>query len=190
MVKAGTKGAKDMAKATDMLMDEHRGIERMLGAMERAISRLQAGDATAVPMFAQGVDFLRGFADRCHHYKEEQHLFPMLATKGVAVATPVSELLGEHEKGRGLIRAMDESVQRAQAGEKAALKDLAAATSSYIQLLRAHIVKEDAVLQTADRTLAPADQKSLAETFERVEVEIMGVGTHERYHQMLDSLEG
>lgn len=180
-----------MAKATDILMDEHRGIEKMLSAMERAIPKLETGDTAPVPMFAQGVDFLRGFADRCHHYKEENHLFPLLELKGVAVGgSPIGELLGEHEQGRALIRAMDEAVKRVEAGDKAALKDLASSASGYCQLLRAHISKEDALLKSADTSLAPSEQDSLAETFERVEVEIMGVGTHERYHHMLDSLEG
>lgn len=179
-----------MAKATEILMSEHRGIERMLAALERDVPKLEAGDASVVPVFVQGVDFLRGFADRCHHHKEEQHLFPALKAKGVPVeGGPIAVMLQEHDQGRAYIRAMGAAIARYQAGEQAALKDLAAAASGYVQLLRAHIWKEDNVLfQIADQALGAEEQQSLAETFDRVEVEVMGVGTHERYHKMLDSL--
>lgn len=178
-------------RATEVLMDEHRGIERMLSAMERALPRLEAGDAAPVPVFVQGVDFLRHFADQCHHHKEEKVLFPLLAQKGVPVeGGPVGVMLHEHEQGRSYIRGMDEAIHRFQTGEASALKDLATAARGYIDLLRAHIQKEDNVLfQIANRLLTSEEQRNLIETFDRVEAEVMGPGTHERYHQMLDKLD-
>jgi len=172
-------------------MDEHRGIERMLKAMEKALPRLEGGDGSTVPLFVQGVDFLRHFADQCHHHKEEKVLFPLLAEKGVPVeGGPVGVMLHEHEQGRRYIRIMDEAIQRYQAGDAAALKDLATAARGYIDLLRVHIQKEDNVLfQMANRLLSPEEQRDLVKTFDQVETEVIGPGTHERYHQMLDSLD-
>jgi hypothetical protein len=96
-----------MAQATDVLMSEHRGIERMLAAMERNLGKLESGDPAAVRLFEQGVDFLRGFADKCHHHKEEQQLFPALAAHGIPVeGGPVGVMLHEHEAGRERIREM------------------------------------------------------------------------------------
>ena len=57
-------------------------------------------------------------------------------------------------------------------------------------LLRGHIQKEERVLfPMADEVLSADDQRSLEESFERIETEVMGAGVHERYHQMLDELE-
>ena len=120
-----------MASATQVLMDEHQGIERMLAAMEAQIPRLEAGDGGAVPLFEQGVDFLRNFADRCHHHKEELLLFPLLVERGVpSQGGPVGVMLAEHETGRAEIRAMDEAIRRYHAGDGAALADLAGASRS------------------------------------------------------------
>ena len=162
----------------------------MLAALERGIPRLEAGDTTPVPTFVQGVDFLRGFADHCHHHKEEQILFPALAERGVPVeGGPIGVMLSEHETGRGYIRAMAEAIERHDRGEPKALQDLAAAARGYTQLLRAHIQKEDQVLfQMANQALTAEEQQAMAEEFDRVEEEVMGVGTHERYHKMLDTL--
>lgn len=179
-----------MASATEILMGEHRGIERMLAAMEAKLPRLDAGDGSVVPVFEQGVDFLRNFADRCHHHKEELLLFPKLVERGVPnQGGPIGVMLGEHEMGRAEIRAMDEAIQRYRAGDRAALAGLSGAAQRYITLLRQHILKEDQVLfRMADRVLSADEQAQLAADFDRVEEDVMGPGTHERYHRMLDSL--
>ena len=179
-----------MASATQVLMDEHRGIERMLAAMEARLSQLDAGDGSVVPVFEQGVDFLRNFADHCHHHKEEQLLFPKLVERGVPnQGGPIGVMLGEHESGRAEIRAMDEAIRRYQVGDRGALADLASAARRYTALLRQHIAKEDQVLfRMADQVLSPDEQAQLVTDFDRVEQEVMGPGTHERYHKMLDTL--
>jgi hemerythrin-like domain-containing protein len=171
-------------------MDEHRGIERMLSAMEREAPRLEAGDGSVVAMFESGVDFLRNFADRCHHHKEEQLLFPALEARGVArEGGPIGVLLDDHVKGRAEIRAMDSAISRYRDGDATALRDLAAASRRYVDLLRQHILEEDEVLfVAADRLLSPEEKLRLVAEFDRVEEEVIGAGTHERYHRMLDSL--
>ena len=37
-------------------------------------------------------------------------------------------------------------------------------------------------------TCSPAEQGKLAEDFEKIEVEKMGVGTHERLHALMDKM--
>ena len=49
--------------------------------------------------------------------------------------------------------------------------------------------EENVLFPMADRVLTPADQAELEERFEQIETEVMGPGTHERYHQLLDDLE-
>ena len=75
-----------MGSATQVLMDEHRGIELMLAALEREAPSLESGTGAAVELYETGVDCLRNFADRCHHYKEEQLLFPLLIDRGIPSA--------------------------------------------------------------------------------------------------------
>jgi hemerythrin-like domain-containing protein/Uri superfamily endonuclease len=183
--------SSEMAQATEVLMSEHRGIERMLAAMERNLGKLESGDTSAVRLFEQAVDFLRVFADHCHHHKEEQQLFPALAAHGIPVeGGPVGVMLHEHEVGRGHIREMAIALAGAKAGDPASLHDLTTAARAYIDLLRDHIAKEDNVLfRMADRALGPDEQQRLVAEFDRIEAEEMGPGVHERYHAMLDELD-
>jgi len=62
-------------KATDILMSEHQVILRMITALEKATDLLEDGRAVPPEIFIEASDFIKGFADGCHHKKEEGVLF-------------------------------------------------------------------------------------------------------------------
>jgi len=177
--------------ATQVLKDEHRGVERMLNIVEAAAKRLEAGNDVPPDVFLSAVDFFRGFTDGCHHAKEEQRLFPALEQRGVRhEGGPIGVMLAEHEMGRTYVRAMAESAKRYAQGDKLAAQGLVQCGRGYVTLLRQHIAKEDGILfPMADRVLSNGEQAQLLEDFETIERERTGAGEHERYHGVLDQLE-
>jgi hemerythrin-like domain-containing protein len=72
-----------MKTPTDVLRDEHVVILRALDALERAAARLMGGGAVPESWWDEIGDWLRDFADRNHHAKEEQSLFPAMVKFGV-----------------------------------------------------------------------------------------------------------
>jgi len=84
------------------LMIEHRLIERMIEVMRRQL-RLWEGGRKANPSFIEtAVDFIKTYADRCHHGKEEDILFRDLSKKPIS-GDPwriMEELMEEHRWGR------------------------------------------------------------------------------------------
>jgi hemerythrin-like domain-containing protein len=176
-------------KATEVLKEEHRVIERVLAVLERAAARLEQGEEVPRELFPTAVEFIRGFADRCHHAKEEGSLFPLLEGKGVPRhGGPIGVMLSEHEEGRRWVALMDEAGVRYRRGEEDARRDLITGARGYSQLLRDHIGKEDHVLfPMADQVLAETDQTELLERFEAVEEEV-GKGAHSRYHHLAEEL--
>jgi hemerythrin-like domain-containing protein len=175
---------------TEVLKHEHRIIEQMLDCLEkiaaeaRMLGRLQAEPAR------DAVEFLRDFADRCHHGKEEAHLFPALEAKGFPrEGGPTGAMLTEHEQGREHIRNMGAAIERAATGDAEAVDDFCTHAEGYAELLRRHIAKEDNVLfRLADQVLSPGEQSQLMEQFEHVESEHMGAGTHGRLLDLADRL--
>ena len=94
-------------EATRILMDEHRVIERVLGALEAAAARMSSGASVRVEFFLQTANFIAGFADGCHHRKEEGVLFPALEAAGIPRAGgPVGVMLAEHEEARAITRGL------------------------------------------------------------------------------------
>lgn len=178
-------------KSTDVLMNEHRLIERVLEAAEAAADHLERGVAVRPGFFLDAAAFIAGFADGCHHHKEEGVLFPAMLRGGLpGESGPIPVMLHEHQQGRELTRAIREAATRMQEGDGGAAGRLVGSVRAYTALLRNHIAKEDGVLfPMADTMLSPQAEREVMEGFDRVEREETGTGAHERFHRLAEALE-
>jgi hemerythrin-like domain-containing protein len=112
-------------EATRILMDEHRVIERLLASLALAAERFERGEAVRPAFFVEAADFIKGFADPCHHRKEEGLLFPAMEAAGVAnQGGPIGVMLTEQEEGRQLTRAMRSAAEQAKAGDPTAWPEI------------------------------------------------------------------
>ena len=177
-------------KPTDILSHEHRVIEQVLTCLEKRAERCEAGGKLAAQPAQDAVEFFRHFADRCHHAKEEAHLFPAMEAKGFSrEGGPTGVMIYEHELARAHVRAMGEAVAAASAGDAPSLKQFSQHARSYIALLRQHIEKEDHCLYAmANQAFSEEDQQKLLATFEQVEREELGSGTHEKFLEVANEL--
>ena len=177
---------------TETLKHEHQVVLLVLTGAEREADAIKGGAAVRAEKVEQMVEFFKNFVDRCHHAKEERHLFPALAAKGFPPESgPVAVMLHEHEQGRAAVRAIAAALPGARAGDRKAALELADAVLGYVELLRGHIFKEDNVLfPMADQVLPAQEQARLAGAFDEVEREEIGPGVHEHYHQLAHELAG
>ena len=170
-------------KATEILSQEHRVIEGVLDALQTAAQSAGEGVAVRPAFFSEAADFIRGFADGCHHHKEEGVLFKMMVENSVpAQGGPVGVMLHEHELGRQFTRAMRAAAESWVQGDESARPVVVENALGYVGLLRQHILKEDQILfPMADRAIPIAEHPLVLEGFERVEHEETGEGIHEKY---------
>ena len=177
-------------KPTEILMHEHRVIEQVLDCLDAMVEESEASGSVAELPARQAIDFLRTFADRCHHGKEENQLFPMMEARGFSPqAGPTAVMRAEHVEGRALIGAMEDAIPAASRGDASACARWRTSARNYGLLLRQHIEKEDHCLfPMADQTLRDADQSELARLFDRVERDEIGPGVHDRYLELADRL--
>jgi hemerythrin-like domain-containing protein len=178
-------------EATDILMEEHRIIERVLSALETQARRLQAGSPVRPGFFLDATSFFRNFIDGCHHRKEEESFFMAMMDAGLSNQTgPVAIMIAEHEQGREYTRAMEKAARALAGGQSSARDDLTRTTLEYVALLRQHIRRENNLLfKMAEQLIPPARQKELTEEFERIEREEIGAGIHEKYYRLAEAME-
>ena len=178
-------------KATEILMAEHQVIERVIGTLEKAADMLENGQTVRPTFFVDAAEFIKGFADGCHHVKEEQVLFKTLGDYGLpSQGGPVGVMLYEHEEGRKYTRGMREAAIKLDGGDKAAQAAVVQNARAYSKLLRQHILKENNVLFPMADKLIPADEQDrVYEGFEQVEHEETGEGVHEKYLALAERLE-
>jgi hemerythrin-like domain-containing protein len=178
-------------QATDILSSEHRVIERVIAVLSTAANRLEAGEAVRPGFFLEAATFIKGFADGCHHAKEEGVLFQMMADSGMPVqGGPIGVMLYEHEQGRTFTKGMRAAAEKLQAGDSSAKPDVIANARGYAALLTQHIHKEDNILfPMANRVISADQHDAVFEGFERVEHEETGEGVHEKYLALAEALE-
>jgi hemerythrin-like domain-containing protein len=179
-----------MAKAIEILMNEHRLIEQVLGALETYAIGVEEGGSAERPTVSDFAAFFRGFADTCHHGKEEDILFRRMVERGFPRESgPLAVMLYEHELGRAHVGALvrvAEATGPVSAVEAHLVLENAFA---YIPLLRTHILKEDRILYPmAVRLLTGPELDAMETAFEAFEKQVMGDGTHDRLHRLADAL--
>ena len=175
-------------KATEALKHDHRVIEKVLAVLERL---MEGSVGASLETWRKAIDFIRNFADKCHHLKEEKILFPALEERGIArEGGPIGMMLMEHEEGRGYVRQMAAALHLAEEDSKAAEKSLLDNARAYLRLLRQHIRKEEEILfEMADEVLTREEQNKLLCEFEEHEAKEIGPGVHERYLKLAYELE-
>ena len=177
-------------KATEILMQEHRVIESVLDTLQMAAQSAGDGNPVRPSFFIDAADFIRGFADGCHHHKEEGVLFKMMADNGLPTQSgPVGMMLQEHELGRQYTRAMRAAAEKWAQGDESARQQAVENALGYVVLLRQHIMKEDNILfPMADRAIPTDEQPTVLSGFEQVEHEETGEGVHEKYLALAEHL--
>ena len=127
------------------LMIEHRLIERMIQVIKTQLDRIQAEGKADPRLIEMIIHFIRSYADRCHHGKEEEILFRALDRKAMSPEhrRTMDELIEDHILGRHIAISLLDYNQRYQKGDGAALFDIADALRSLVEFYPKHIQKED-----------------------------------------------
>jgi len=152
---------------TEILVDEHKVIEQVLACLQLMCEGLERGERLDPGVARDVIYFLRNFADRCHHLKEEDHLFRLLEASGIATdGGPVGVMLREHDEGRELVGGMEKAVGALPRDPAVAPTAFVQHGVEYVALLRGHIQKENHCLfPLADHKLTAAHQRELEAAF-------------------------
>lgn len=177
-----------MNRAIEILMDEHRFIERVLNSFDALVARGPKAGAEARQALASYADFFRNFVDRCHHAKEEDRLFVEMGEAGFPKEHgPIAVMLADHDDGRAEVNAVaglgagkgplsDEEWERLRSG-------------NFSHLLREHIMKEDRILYPmALQAVPPEVMNALSSEFETLAQKLVGEEEYRRLRQLGEQL--
>lgn len=148
------------------LMIEHRLIERMISVMEKELERTKK-EKTANPKFIDtAVNFIRTYADKCHHGKEEKIMFRDLEKKAMKPDDKriMEELIQEHVQARKMTGQLVEAKTKYENGNEAALVTIIDIMNQLVQFYPKHIEKEDKVFfKPAMEYLTKAERDAMLE---------------------------
>jgi len=177
------------------LMIEHRLIERLIALMGQELTRIK--DNVAVdpefafpdPVFIDiAVDFIRTYADRCHHGKEEDILFAELAKKDLSPVhrQAMAELIEDHVWARQTTASLVEAKNDYLREKAGALDDLLLHLEEMVLFYPKHIEKEDKhFFIPCMQYFSEAEQAQLLERMAEFDRRMI----HEKYQGIVEGIE-
>ncbi len=170
------------------LMIEHRLIEKMIAVIKKNLKAIEEHSDIAPGFIETTVDFIRTYADRCHHGKEEDILFRELKKKNVSPQHEriMEELVEEHVWGRNTTKALLEAYIRFQHGNTESLSHVISQLKALVDFYPVHIEKEDRHFFRPVMEYFTQEERDamLAEGFEFDRKLI-----HEKYRDVVDNAE-
>jgi hemerythrin-like domain-containing protein len=127
------------------LMIEHRLIEKMIAEIQREIDQCEQRKKINPEFIDLAVDFIRVYADRCHHGKEEDILFRDLSKKPLSGGEKqiMNELIEEHRQGRKTVADLVGAKGDYLRGDQEALSRMLTLMKFLVDFYPRHIEKED-----------------------------------------------
>jgi hemerythrin-like domain-containing protein len=170
------------------LMIEHRLIERMIDVLRIEASRIAESKTVNPVLLDVAVDFIRIYADRTHHGKEENILFRDLAEKEISSEDRevMEELVNEHVCARQIVRGLVKAKEHYLEGDTDAIETIVEQLEALVGLYPAHIEKEDKVFfRAAMKYLTRSEQDAMIEEMREFDRKMI----HEKYKSVVEFFE-
>ena len=174
-------------KPHGLLMREHRLIERMIAMINEQLSEIGKTDKVDTEFIQAAVDFIRTYADRTHHGKEEDILFKELATKQLAPEHKkvMGELVEEHALARKLTGALATARDAYVRGNGQSLKEIVDSMQKLTRLYPGHIEKEDkGFFYPCMEYFSKQEQDNMLRAFYEFDQKMI----HEKYQKVVEEL--
>lgn len=154
-----------MKTALTILLDEHKNILKVIDILLKECDNMESGKDVNKDFFKKTIEFVRNYADKFHHAKEEDILFVELCKDEVKMhCNPTEQMLHEHDLGRDFIKELEKAVE---GNHKNKVIENA---RGYAHLLQEHISKEDNILYPmADESLNKETKEKMLKKFEKIE---------------------
>lgn len=127
------------------LMIEHRIIERMIKIIKSKLEEYKKTKTPNKSFIESSVDFIRTYADKTHHGKEEGILFRELKNKQLSTEHKkiLNELIQEHITARKTTNQLEATKILYFSGHKEALDQILENMGFLVKFYPKHIEKED-----------------------------------------------
>jgi hemerythrin-like domain-containing protein len=157
-----------MKNITQILSDEHQTILKVIDAALKECTEIENGKALEIEFFQKTIDFIKNYADKFHHAKEEDILFKaMLENIENLHCNPIPVMLHEHDEGREFVKGMEQGISESNT------EKLIENARGYCMLLQNHIYKEDNVLYPMAEEALTDEQKDLVnQKYHEVEIKL------------------
>jgi len=174
------------------MIEEHSNIRRMLRIIRILCYNLMTNPKYDITDFHIVIDFVRNYADKHHHGKEENILFETMIKEieRLAKSGAITGMYIEHDMGRLYMSNLEKALECFKNKDDEARLDIIANAISYSDLLNRHIEKENTALYKFAENMLSDNSKSFVEDkCKKAEELATDAGIQEKYINLLEILE-
>lgn len=186
-----SRGRK-MFYAVDVLVNEHDYILKFANAMKKKCVEVLENNEMDTDIFRKALDFVRNYADKYHHQKEEDYLFLSMQEELGELANKLIKMgmLVEHDMGRLFMQNMEAAIEEYEKTKSVEAKfDILTFMGGYIDLIVRHATKENEVVFTfASRSLKAESKTFLDEETKKFEDKEENIAKRKYYEDYVNSL--
>ena len=134
-----------MPKIIDILLNEHRNIEKLLLVLEHELEIFDRSARPDYEILQTIIQYFQGYPDSCHHPKEEM-IFEKLKLRDPAAAKRFGDVEAEHEVEADRLRSFARAVDSVLADQEFLRESFHLAVHEFVEHQRAHLQKEELLL--------------------------------------------
>jgi hemerythrin-like domain-containing protein len=146
-----------MTRLIDVLREEHRNIEKLLGVLEQELGVFDRRDRPDYETLQAVVDYFAEYPARCHHPKEDM-IVDVLKMRDPAAARAVGDIESDHRQEEERLRRLAHTIENVRSGGELPREAVDDVVRDFIAHERRHIAAEErALFPAAIKVLRPAD---------------------------------
>jgi hemerythrin-like domain-containing protein len=146
-----------MTRLIDVLREEHRNIEKLLGVLEQELGVFDRHERPDYETLQAVVDYFAEYPARCHHPKEDM-IVDVLKMRDPAAARAVGDIETDHREEAERLRRLAYTIETVRTGGELPRQAVDDVVREFIAHERRHIEAEErALFPAAIKVLRPAD---------------------------------
>lgn len=146
-----------MTRLIDVLREEHRNIEKLLGVLEQELGVFDRRERPDYETLQAVVDYFAEYPARCHHPKEDM-IVDVLKMRDPAAARAVGDIESDHRQEEERLRRLAHTIENVRSGGELPREAVDEVVRDFVAHERRHIEAEErALFPAAIKVLRPAD---------------------------------
>jgi hemerythrin-like domain-containing protein len=174
---------------TEDLMYEHKAIRLIINVMNNIADNIKNKKVFYTSDVEKIVDFLSVYVEKCHRTKEETVFYPALLLSKKPFKN-IGLIINDHSIGKGYLDEILCCVENCKIGSTFSGERIADCMLNYVQLIDSHIQREeDEFFPLANKALSAEAMIEMSKQFKTINDEFVGLDIHQKYAEMLTTLE-
>jgi hemerythrin-like domain-containing protein len=177
-----------MPKIIDILLEEHRNIEKLLLVLEHELELFDRGERPDYEILQTIIQYFHDYPESCHHPKEEM-IFKKLKARDPAAAKRFGDVDAEHEVEAKRLRSFAGVVDAILADQEFLRETFHLASHDLIEHQRQHLEKEERLLfPAAIKALRSEDWAEIDARLDDRKDPLFDSAVEEKFHNLQETI--